>query len=146
MARPRILLADAHSEMRDMVVHLLEPEFEMLEPVANGHALLEKASELKPDVCLLAISMPIINGIEAAAQLISTDSKARIIFLTIDGDLDFVDAALKTGALGYVIKPRIVSDLKTAVKEVLAGRVYLSPRLRSRTGIRGSLRNGDSPR
>ena len=132
MARSRILLADDHSEIRHFVVHLLEPEFEMLEPVANGRTLLQKAAELKPDVCLLEISMPIINGIEAAAQLMSSGSKAKIIFLTIDGDLDLVQAALKTGALGYVIKPRIVSDLNTAVKEVLATRVYISPPLRSR--------------
>lgn len=72
--------------------------------------------------------MPIINGIEAAAQLMSSGSKAKIIFLTIDGDLDLVQAALKTGALGYVIKPRIVSDLNTAIKEVLANRVlYFTP-------------------
>lgn len=130
--RARILLADDHSEMRDRVVNLLEYEFEMLEPVADGQALLEKASELKPDVCLVDISMPILNGIEAATQLRESGSTAKVIFLTIHGDSDFVQAALQTGALGYVVKQRMASDLHRAVREVLAGRVFISPTVEKR--------------
>jgi DNA-binding NarL/FixJ family response regulator len=127
VARARILLADDHREMRDRVVHLLEREFEMLEPVADGCALLEKVSELKPDVCLLDISMPILNGIEVATQLKANGSTTKIIFLTIHGDRDFVQAALKTGAYGYVVKSRMASDLNTAIREALAGRQFISP-------------------
>jgi DNA-binding NarL/FixJ family response regulator len=130
VARARVLLADDHKEMRDRVVRLLEHEFEMLEPVADGRAFLEKARELKPDVCLLDISMPIINGIEAATQLKKGGSKAKIIFLTIHRDSDFLHAALNSGASGYVVKSSIVSDLITAVREVLAGRVFISACLR----------------
>ena len=86
MARARILLADDHREIRDRVVNLLEPEFEILEPVADGRALLERAAELNPDVCLVDISMPIIDGIEAAGRLKENGSTAKIIFLTIHGD------------------------------------------------------------
>jgi DNA-binding NarL/FixJ family response regulator len=123
------LLADDHKEIRDRVVRLLEREFEMLEPVKDGHELLESASRLKPDVCLMDISMPFINGIEAAAQLKESGSMAKIIFLTIHEDLDFLIAALKAGASGYVVKPRMASDLRAAIKEVLAGRTFISSSL-----------------
>ena len=127
MTRARILLADDHSAIRDRVVRLLETEFEMLEPVSDGPALLEKVLELRPDVCLVDISMPILSGLEVALQLRASGSTTKIIFLTIHGDWDFVQAALKTGASGYVVKPCIASDLNTAVREVLAGRQFISP-------------------
>lgn len=127
VTRARILLADDHREMRDLVVRLLGEEFEMLEPVADGRELLEKVSELKPDVCLLDISMPILNGIEAAVKLAESGCAAKIVFLTIHRDSDFVREALKTGASGYVIKTHMLSDLHTAVREVLAGRKFISP-------------------
>lgn len=126
MARARILLADDHKEMRERVVRLLGREFEILDPVEDGHALLEAASKLNPDVCLLDISMPIVNGIEAATRLKEKGATAKIIFLTIHEDPDFVQAALKTGASGYVVKRQMGSDLRTAVKEALAGRIFIS--------------------
>ena len=129
MGRARILLADDHKGMRDRVVRMLEREFEMLEPVKDGRALLEAEARLKPDICLIDISMPLVNGIEAAAHLKENGSKAKIIFLTIHEDLDFLVAALKAGASGYVVKPRMASDLRAAVREVLAGRTYISSSL-----------------
>ena len=126
MNRARILSADDHSEMRDQIRVLLEHEFEVLDSVGNGLALLEAVAKLNPDVCLLDISMPILNGIETATRLKQSGSTARIVFLTIHEDLDFVQAALKTGALGYVIKRRMASDLRPAVKEALAGRMFIS--------------------
>ena len=126
MARARILLADDHKEMRDRVVRLLGREFEILDPVEDGKALLEAASKLKPDLCLMDISMPIVNGIEAATKLKESGTTAKIIFLTIHEDLDFLQAALKTGASGYVVKRQMASDLRTAVKEALAGRIFIS--------------------
>ena len=126
MARARILLADDHQEMRERVVRLLGHEFDILDPVEDGSALLEAASKLQPDVCLLDISMPVVNGIEAATRLKERGATAKIIFLTIHEDLDFVQAALKTGASGYVVKRRMASDLRTAVKEALAGRTFIS--------------------
>ena len=126
LARARILLADDHKEMRDRVVRLLGHEFEILDVVKDGGALLKAASKLKPDVCLLDISMPIVNGIEAATRLKERGATAKIIFLTIHEDRDFVQAALKTGASGYVVKRQMASDLRTAVKEALAGRIFIS--------------------
>jgi DNA-binding NarL/FixJ family response regulator len=127
VARARILLADDHEEMRNIVVELLEREFEILDTVADGYALLKAASGLKPDVCLLDISMPGMNGIEAAIQLKERGSTAKVIFLTIHEDEDFIQAALRIGASGYVFKRRITSDLCLAVNEALADRVFVSP-------------------
>ena len=127
MVRPRILLADDHEEMCNIVVHLLEREFEILSTVSDGLSFLEAASKLKPDVCLLDISMPIMNGIEAASQLKERGSTAKVIFLTINEDRDFIQAALRIGASGYVFKRRIRSDLRLAVSEALADRIFISP-------------------
>ena len=127
--RARILLADDHPDMRERVRRCLEHEFEVLDPVENGVALLEAAAKLGPDVCLLDISMPILDGIETATQLRESGSTTQIVFLTIHEDPDFVQAALKTGALGYVIKRRIISDLRPAIHAALAGRRFISPLL-----------------
>jgi DNA-binding NarL/FixJ family response regulator len=124
--RARILLADDHGKMRDRVKRLLETEFEVVDSVENGLALLEAAAELEPDVCLLDISMPVLNGIETATRLKQSGSTAKIVFLTIHEDPDFVQAALKTGASGYVVKRRMVSDLRPAIREALAGRTFVS--------------------
>lgn len=126
MSRARILLADDHKEMRDRVMRVLEKEFEMLEAVADGQALLEAASELKPDLCLLDVSMPIVNGLEVASRLKQAGSTSKIVFLTIHEDLDFVRAAYDVGASGYVIKRRMASDLLKAIRAVLAGRTFTS--------------------
>lgn len=125
--RARILLADDHKGMRDRVVRLLEPEFEVIGAVEDGSALLEAASQMRPDVCVIDISMPLIGGIEAATQLKDSNSTAKIIFLTVHDDPDFVQAALETGALGYVLKSRMASDLRSALKGVIAGRLFISP-------------------
>ena len=126
MARARILLADDHDKMRDRVKRLLERDFEVIDSVGDGVALLEAASRLKPDVCVLDISMPVLNGIETATRLKQSGSTAKIVFLTIHEDADFVQAAMATGALGFVVKRRIVSELRRAIKEALAGRIFVS--------------------
>ena len=126
MPRVRILLADDHKGMRDRVVRLLESEFEVVGAMEDGNALLEAASKMKPDVCVIDISMPVISGIEAATQLRESGSTAKIIFLTVHDDPDFVQAALETGALGYVLKSRMASDLRSAIKGVMAGRLFIS--------------------
>lgn len=126
MRAARILLADDHKEIRDKVRHYLEADFNVIEAVEDGRALLEAASRFDPDVCLLDISMPVMNGIEAATRLKESGSRAKVIFLTIHEDMDFAQAALKTGASGYVVKRRMASDLHRAIKEALAGRIFIS--------------------
>ena len=127
MARARILLADDHKEIRDRAVRLLEPEFEVVGAVADGNALVQASAQLKPDVCIIDISMPYLNGIEAAIKLRESGSKARIVFLTVNEDADFVRAALRTGALGYVVKSRMASDLCSAINGAISGHLFVSP-------------------
>jgi DNA-binding NarL/FixJ family response regulator len=119
-------LADDHKEIRDKVKRYLEAEFNVIDAVEDGRALLEAAARLDPDICLLDISMPVLDGIATANQLKERGSKAKVIFLTVHEDSDFLQAALKTGASGYVIKRRMASDLHRAVKEALAGRIFIS--------------------
>lgn len=127
MKRVRILLADDHREMLKRVVHLLQSEFEVIGAVNDGQALLEAASKLRPDVVVLDISMPVMNGLEAVDRLKEAGSKAKVVFLTVYEDPDFVHESLAKGALCYVVKPRLTSDLVPAIKEALANRSFVSP-------------------
>ncbi len=124
--RARILLADDHAEMRRRIQRHLEAEFEVLDTFGNGLALLEAASRLEPDICVLDISMPVLNGLETATRLKQCGSTAKIVFLAIVDDPDYVKAAFQLGASGYVVKGRMLSDLRPAIKETLAGRIFVS--------------------
>jgi DNA-binding NarL/FixJ family response regulator len=126
VARARILVADDHKEMRDKVILMLEREFEVLEPVKDGRELLEAASRLNPNVCIVDISMPMVSGIEASVKLLESGLKAKIIFLTMHDEPDYLAAAFKAGAAGYVIKSRMMSDLPVAINEVMAGHTFVS--------------------
>ena len=125
--RPRVLLADDHKEVCDGVVRLLTPELEVVGVVQDGQELLSAEADLLPDVCVIDISMPSISGIEAVRVLKASGSKAKIVFLTVHEDPDFVRAALGIGALGYVVKSRIASDLATAIRLALTGGSFISP-------------------
>jgi DNA-binding NarL/FixJ family response regulator len=127
LERVRVLLADDHEDFLAVATRLLEPEFDVVSAVGNGQALIEEAARLEPDVLVLDISMPVLNGIEAARHLKAAGCGARIVFLTVHGDFDYVRAALGAGAHGYVIKSRLASDLLPALREALAGRSFLSP-------------------
>jgi DNA-binding NarL/FixJ family response regulator len=124
VARARILVADDHEEVRNTIVHLLKRQFAVLEAVGDGPEFLEAFDRLKPDLCVLDISMPKMSGIEVANRIKQSDAKAKIVFLTLHDDFDFRAAALDTGAEGYVTKARMGGDLLLAVNEVLAGRRF----------------------
>jgi DNA-binding NarL/FixJ family response regulator len=126
VTRARIVLADDHREMRNLVTHILGQEFEIVQAVADGPALLAAAAKYNPDLCLIDISMPIINGIEVAARLKKSATRAKIIILTVHEDLDFVKAAFDAGASGYVVKSRMATDLCRAAREVLSGNTFIS--------------------
>jgi DNA-binding NarL/FixJ family response regulator len=125
--RARVLLADDHQDFLAAATRLLEPEFEVVQAVGDGQRLVDEAARLGPDVLVLDISMPVLNGIEAARQLRGAGSRAKIVFLTVHQDPDYVRAALAAGALGYVVKSRLASDLPLALREALAGRSFVSP-------------------
>ena len=125
MARLRVLLADDHPEFLAIVAKLLESEFDVVKTVGDGQAVIDEATRIEPDVLVLDITMPILNGLEAARQLHVAGFKGKIVFLSVHGDADYVRAALAAGADGYVIKSRLASDLPTALNEVIAGRQFI---------------------
>ncbi len=127
MGRIRVLLADDHEAMLDRVTKLLGADCDVIGTAIDGRQALEAAMELKPDVLVLDISMPVMNGFETAYRLRQAGAKTRIVFLTVHDDPDYAREALETGALGYVIKSRIASDLIAAINEVHAGRSFVSP-------------------
>ncbi len=134
MTRARILVADDHEEVRNTIVRLLKRNFEVLAAVGDGPTFLEAVDRLKPDLCVVDISMPDMSGIEVAQRIKQSDSKIRIVFLSLHDDFDFRTAALATGAEGYVSKARMGGDLLFAVKEVLAGRRFGNDDVR-KTGV-----------
>src|SRR5216684_3771719 len=125
--RARLLLADDHTLLLEGIRLMLEPEFELVGSVEDGQALLTAAKALKPDVILLDISMPVLNGIDAAHQLHKILPSAKLIFLTMHADADYVTEAFRAGAAGYLLKRSAASELLTAIREVLNGNHYVSP-------------------
>src|SRR5512135_466441 len=123
----RLLLADDHTLLLEGIRLLLEPEYELVGSVEDGLALLAAAKTLKPDVILLDISMPALNGIDAARRLRKVVPSARLIFLTMHAGPDYVAAAFQAGAMGYLLKRAAASELKTAIREVMKGNHYVSP-------------------
>ena len=125
----RVLLADDSPSMLQAARRILEPEFEVVGTVDDGEAVLEATKSLNPDVPILDISMGVMNGLEAARLLRRIGSTAKIVFLTVHNDQDFVEEAFSAGAVGYVVKPRLGTDLPVAVREALMGHTFVSPDL-----------------
>jgi len=129
MKFPRVLLADDHPEILEHVARLLHDEGEIVGTVENGKQLVEAALALDPDLIVLDISMPVMNGIEAAHHIRNSGSRAKMIFLTMHEDGAFVNAAALAGARGYVLKSRVSIDLMAAIRKVLQGHLFVSPPL-----------------
>ena len=123
----RVLLADDNRAMLDTTVDVLRSEFEVVGTVADGQSLLQAAAILQPDVLVLDISMPKLSGIEAAHVLKKQGSNAKIVFLTVHEDDDFVRESFAAGATGYVVKPRLATDLIVAINKVADGLTFVSP-------------------
>ena len=122
-----MLLADDYRPLLESALRLLRPEFEIVGEAQNGQALVEAALKLEPDVIVTDIGMPILNGIEAAKRLREAGSTSKIVFLTVLSDPDSIVTCMATGALGYVIKARLAVDLEPAIREAVAGRIFISP-------------------
>ncbi len=129
MGRMRVLLADDHPRILSRLTDLLEPEFKVIAVVGDGQSLIETAKGLQPDLIITDISMPIVNGIEAARTILQRTPQMKIIFLTVHTDPDYVREALDLGVVGYVFKSCLVSDLRSAIDAVLEGRTYVSSSL-----------------
>jgi DNA-binding NarL/FixJ family response regulator len=137
MKRPRVLLADDHRLLREAFAHLLEPGCEVVGAVGDGRALLEAAQELRPDIVVLDIAMPLLNGLDAARQLRELMPEVRVIFLTVSEDPDLAADAFRAGAAGYLLKNCAASELFQAIQEVFEGRSYVTPL--ATQGLVGSL-------
>jgi DNA-binding NarL/FixJ family response regulator len=129
MKRPRILLADDHTMMVDALKHLLQADFDVVGTVGDGRALLRMAAELKPDLVVVDIGMPLLNGLDASEQLKSIQPGIKIIFLTQNREPRFAAEAFRRKASGYLLKDSAASELTTAIREAMSGRRYLSPAL-----------------
>jgi len=128
--RPRVLLADDHPTMLALTAAALAGEYLVVGSVGDGCELLAEAERLHPDVIVLDITMPRLDGIEAARQLPRSHRPARLVFLAVHEDADFARAALDAGGLGYVVKGRLASDLLPAIRAALADRRFISPIVR----------------
>ena len=127
MSRPRILIADDHPVLAAGLRGLLEPEFEVVDVVADGRELLSAARRHRPDVIVTDVTMPSLNGIEAAAQLRDSGVSAKVVFLTVHHDVAYARRAMEAGAAGFLLKHSLASEVTTAVREVLLGRTYVTP-------------------
>lgn len=125
--RPRILLADDHTMLLDAFKRVLEPACEVVGSVADGRALLAAAPKLKPDVIVLDIAMPRLNGLDACRQLKQMTPETKLVFLTANEDPDLAVEAFQAGASAYLLKNSASSELFTAIEQVLAGKIYLTP-------------------
>jgi DNA-binding NarL/FixJ family response regulator len=125
--RARVLLVDDNEGMLARAASALSPDYEIVGSVKSGQAALKAAIAIQPDAIVMDISMPGMNGLEAAANLRAAGSTAALVFLTVHDEEDFITAARAVGAIGYVVKPRLASDLSVAVREALAGRPFVSP-------------------
>jgi len=125
--QPRVLLADDRVMVLERVRSLLQANFQVVGTANNGEDLVSEAMRLRPDVIVLDITMPILTGIEAAHKLREAQSCSKIIFLTVHAEPEFMDACFAEGALGYVTKWRLRTDLVPAINEALFGRRFISP-------------------
>ncbi len=126
MNRARVLVAEDHDAVLKSVVKLLTPHYDVIGTVCDGASLVEAAKSLDPDVLVVDISMPVLNGIQAVARLKCDGLRAKVVFLTCNESADIVQACFSVGATGYVIKQCLVNDLVMAINEVLAERSFVS--------------------
>jgi DNA-binding NarL/FixJ family response regulator len=128
--RPRVLIADDHSMVAEGLRSILEKSCDVIGIVQHGRELLVEAPRLKPDVIVLDVGMPFLNGLDAAEQLKPVLPNTKLVFLTMNTDPNMAAAALALGPIGYVLKHSAASELLRAVSEVLQGRSYVTPKLR----------------
>jgi len=123
----RVILVDDHPAVLRQTMQLLPDRFEIIETSQDGADLQAAVSELQPDILVLDITLPLFSGVELARRLRAAGHQTKIVFLTVHADPDYAWEAFEVGALGYVIKPRLASDLVPALEAVLAGQRFVSP-------------------
>lgn len=129
-SRPRVVLGDDHGLIVEGLRSLLQKDFDIVGIATNGQELIAEADRSQPDAILLDVTMPVLNGMEAARQIRNRNATVKLLFVTQKSDREYVQAALRLGASGYILKQSVVAEVQTALREVLAGRYYVSPALR----------------
>lgn len=137
MAQPRILLGDDHGLIIEGLRSLLTKEFDVVGVASNGRELVAETARLKPDAVLVDVSMPVLNGMEAARQIKTATPHVKVLFVTEKADREYVQAAFRIGASGYILKQSAAGELVPALREILSGHYYIAPSLRQ--GIAGAL-------
>lgn len=127
MKRPRVVLADDHTMILDALKNLLEPEFEVVGMFADGRALMEGAPRLNPNVIVLDISMPTMNGLNAGERLKQAMPLVKLVYLTMNHDPDMAGEAFRLGASAYLLKNSAAIELQNAIREVVRGGFYITP-------------------
>ena len=127
MTRPRILLADDHVMLLEAFTALLAPEFDVAGTATDGRMLVEAFARLHPDIVVLDIAMPLLNGLDAGRQLRAQRKSVKLIYLTMNPDPYLAGEALRLGASGYVLKSSAAHELLQAIREALRGRSYITP-------------------
>jgi DNA-binding NarL/FixJ family response regulator len=127
MSKPTVLLADDHKIVLEGLKGLLEDKFEILASVQDGRELLKRVEQLDPDVIVVDIAMPLLNGIDAVRQIKKSGFETKVVFLTMHQDAMYAKEALDAGALGFVLKHSAPSELTRAIEEALKGNTYISP-------------------
>jgi DNA-binding NarL/FixJ family response regulator len=125
--RPRVLIADDHTFVAQAAKSVLEPEFDVVGIVGDGRELLEVAPGLEPDAVVIDIAMPLLNGLEAGLRLKGMLKHVKLLYLTMNMDLEVAAEAFRRGASGYLPKTATVSELPVALREILKGKTYVSP-------------------
>ena len=129
MSKPRILLADDHMLILDGLRHLLERHYDLVGTVQDGHSVLNTALRLQPDLVLMDVAMPVLNGLQAGQRLREQLPNVKLLYVSMYGDTPYVEEALRIGASGYVLKRSGWEELSRAIEAVLAGKQYVSPEL-----------------
>ena len=127
MGRPRVLLADDHALLLGAFEKLLTPECEIVGQVSDGRALITAAQQLKPDVIVVDIGMPHLNGLEAGRKIKQLLPEVKLVFLTMNENADVAAEAFRAGASAYLLKRSAASELATAIREAMQGRSYVTP-------------------
>ncbi len=127
MKKARVLLAEDHVLVSEGLTKLLETDFILVGTVVDGHALVQAVKKYTPDIAIIDISLPLLNGLEAAKQIKKCEPQTKLIFLTMHAEDHFVQEAFKAGGVGYILKQSATAELVFAIKEVYQGHTYVSP-------------------
>ena len=154
MGKPRVLLADDHRIVLEGLRSLLQSEFEIVGEVEDGRTLVTETERLRPELVVADISMPNLNGIDAARQIKKIDARIRIVFLTMHADVTYAAGAFEAGASGYVLKHSAPQELISAMRAAIQGKTYVTPMIagdligafQSGASLKGELKAALSPR